>query len=307
MSRVNVIALLLVIVLVTSLLLLPHERVERIRHDALGWAAPVLRTKNTTSRLVDGLVTKKPSYEQLEQDHRRLYKEVLELRTENRILDDLYRQNTELRGALNLRKLPNFELVSAEVISRDSSTWYNTLVIDKGEDDGLSVNDPVIVETKLVGKISVAGPDSSVVLLVTDEACKVTARVMSTTYLGISEGQGSQRPSVFTGQGETQGVRGTLTPRLRLRYLDKFAKIEPGMSVYSSGQGRVYPANLELGKIVAVKPGDITTEAEIEPAVDFSRLEFVFVIRRGPDEEEGPEGATVASPVSEQPAAGKKP
>jgi len=51
---------------------------------------------------------------------------------------------------------------------------------------------------------------------------------------------------------------------------------------------------LELGKIAAVKPGDITTEAEIEPAVDFSRLEFVFVIRKGPD-------ATPAPAVEEKP------
>ena len=292
MSRVNVIALLLLIAFVTWLFVMPGERVERIRHDALGWASPLVKTKKATATLVDDLVTKKPSYDELEDSYRRLYKEVLELRTENRILDDLYRQNTELRGALNLRKLPNFELVSAEVVGRESSTWYNTLIIDKGTDDGLDENDPVIVETKLVGKISVAGPDSSVVLLVTDEACKVTARVMSTTYLGISEGQGSQAPAVFTGQGETQGTRGSITPRLRLRYLDKFAKIQPGMSVYSSGQGHVYPPNLELGKIAAVKPGDITTEAEIEPAVDFSRLEFVFVIRKGPE----------AAPITKAPA-----
>jgi len=299
MSRVNVIALLLLILLVVGLLLLPDERVQRIRHDALGSAAPFLRAKDAASKVVDGLVTEKPTYEQLEKDCERLYQEVERLRTSNRDLDALYRENKELRRALNMHKMPNFELVSAEVISRDSSTWYNTLVIDKGTDDGLTVNDPVIVETKLVGKISVAGPDSSVVLLVTDEACKVTARVTSTTYVGISEGQGSQGPSsVFTGQGETQGSRGNLTPRLRLRYLDKFAKIQPGMSVFSSGQGRVYPPNLDLGTIVAVKPGDITTEAEIEPAVDFGRLEFVFVIRKAPDEEDasGPEPAGVEKP-----------
>lgn len=298
MSRVNLIALLLVAGLVTGLMLLPGERVERIRYTVLGWASPWLRAKDATATLVDGLVAPKPSYETLEAEHRRLYQEVQHLRTLNRSLDDLYRQNNELRSALNLRKLPNFELVAAEVISRDSSTWYNSLVIDKGVRDGLGVNDPVIVETKLVGKISVAGPDSSVVLLVTDEACKVTARVMSTTYLGISEGQGSQSPSVATGQGETQGVRGTLAPRLRLRYLDKFAKIQPGMSVSSSGQGRVYPPNLELGKIVSVKSGDITTEAEIEPAIDFSRLEFVFVIRRGAGEAGGkPEPGAAESPA----------
>jgi rod shape-determining protein MreC len=300
MSRVNVIALLLVFVLVAGLLLLPGEKVEGIRHTAMGWASPLLRTKDATGTFVDGLVSKKPTYEQLEGEHRRLFQEVQHLRTLNRTLDDLYRQNSELRRALDLRKLPNFELVAAEVISRDSSTWYNTLVIDKGTNEGLKVNDAVIVETKLVGKISVAGPDSSVVLLVTDEACKVTARVMSTTYLGISEGQGSQSPSVFTGQGETQGVRGCLTPRFRLRFIDKFAKIQHGMTVFSSGQGRVYPPNLELGTIVAVKPGDITTEAEIEPAVDFSRLEFVFVIRGAPSESaaepsEGPT-ATKARP-----------
>jgi rod shape-determining protein MreC len=294
MSRVNVIALLLLIALVTGLILMPGEEVDSIRHGALGWASPMIKTKNATATFVDDMVTKKPSYGELEDAYRRLYKEVLELRTENRILDDLYRQNTELRGALNLRKLPNFELISAEVISRDSSTWYNTLVIDKGTADGVELNDPVIVETKLVGKVSVVGPDSSVVLLVTDEACKVTSRVMSTTFLGISEGQGSQGPSVFTGQGETQGSRGSITPRLRLRYLDKFAKIQPGMSVYSSGQGHVYPPNLELGKIVSVKPGEITTEAEIEPAVDFNRLEFVFVIRNRPEPEAAK--ATAAAP-----------
>jgi len=121
MSRVNVIALLLLILLVTGLLLLSDERIQGIRHGALSWVSPLLRTKKSTAAFVDGVVTEKPSYDQLEEDYRRLYKEVLELRTENRILDDLYRQNAELRGALNLRKLPNFELVSAEVISRDSS------------------------------------------------------------------------------------------------------------------------------------------------------------------------------------------
>lgn len=295
MSRVNLIALLLLAGLVTGLMLLPGERVAAVRHTVLGWASPWLRTKKAVGTVVDGLVTRKPTYGQLEEENRRLQQEVQHLRTLNRGLDEISRQNNELRGALNLRKLPQFELVAAEVISRDSGTWYNSLVIDKGERDGLGVNDPVIVETKLVGKISVAGPDSSMVLLVTDEACKVTVRVMSTPYFGISEGQGSQGPSLSAAQGETRGMRGGWAPRLRLRYLDKFARLQPGMNVYSSGQGRVYPPNLEVGKIVSVQPGDITTEAEIEPAVDFSGLDFVFVIRRGA-------GETTAEPGAVAPA-----
>jgi rod shape-determining protein MreC len=279
MTRVNAIALVLLLVLAGGLIALSGDRVARIRETALGWASPLVKTRNAVTGAVDAAVTPKPTYEELEESHRALLREVLELRTENRILDDLYRQNTELRGALNLAQLPDLELVAAEVIGRDTGTWYNTLVIDKGQAHGLEPNAPVIVETKLVGKISIAGPDTSVVLLVTDEGCKVAARVMSTPYLGISEGQGSQSPSVFTGQGEVQGSRGGLAPRLRLRYLDKFANIQPGMSVYTSGQGRVYPPNLELGTISVVRAGDLTTEAEVTPAVDFNRLEFVFVIR----------------------------
>jgi cell shape-determining protein MreC len=60
--------------------------------------------------------------------------------------------------------------------------------------------------------------------------------------------------------------------------LDQRANVQPSMRVESSGAGHVFPAGIEIGTIVSVTPGEITTEAVVAPAVDFRNLKFVFVI-----------------------------
>jgi rod shape-determining protein MreC len=196
-----------------------------------------------------------------EQERDRLKLEVIQL-------DEILEENNQLRRALQYQEKSPLSLVAARIISRKPAQWYSTVVIDKGSDDGIVVDCPVIVpigeEAGLVGKISeVIGPDSAVVLLLTDEMCQVSAKLQNSHEQGILSGQ---RGALHT------------VPNLRLRYLPKEVEAGPGSQVFSSGTGELFPANLYLGEVVDLRIGVIDAEATVRPAVDFEDLVDLFVI-----------------------------
>lgn len=315
MSRVNIIALVLLGLAVIWMFTLGDTAVNAIQQRALALGAPFIKTRNQIERAGEALSQPKMSYQELKDEYDRLLVELEQRRIETQALEQLYQDNTDLRLALQFRKASAFELTAAEVIGRETSTWYHTLTIRlpgdendpgeveepeppvvepaaaAGEEDeepaikavpivryahGVEKDDPVVVDLGLVGKITQVTATTATVLLLTDEACKVTARVIGTNQRGILEGQ----PRIVA-QGEVTGERGAIHdgPTLQLRYLEKTASnLRPGMEVFTSGQGGVFPPNVYLGKIVAIKEGEVTSEAEIQPRVDFESLKFVFVI-----------------------------
>jgi len=183
-------------------------------------------------------------------------------------LDELIFENNELRRALQYVESSPLELVPTRVISRKPSSWYNTIIIDKGTSSGIDVDNPVIVpvgeKAGLVGKVSeVRGDNTAVVLLLTDEICQVSAKLENTQEQGIINGQ-----------------RGSLRsmPDLQLRYLSKEADATPGQKVITSGTGELFPPNLLLGEVVELNKGTIDSQAIVKPSVDFDKLKDVFVI-----------------------------
>ena len=284
MSRVNIIALAILVAIVVWMLTWGDSAILGWQRRALSAATPLVKTRHNVSEQTQKFSQAQTPRKELEDQIQRLTEEVKQLRIENDAVERLYEENARLRQMLALKKMPSFELVAAEVIGRETATWYHTIIIDKGSEHGLKENDPVIIDSGLVGKVALAAEKTSTVLLLTDEACKVTARVMGTDQRGVLQGQGNRNVvdnrEIMMGQGTVSGERGGINnqPTLRLRYLDKTSPITPGMDVISSGQGLIFPPNLALGKIKSVHPGDITTEAEIEPSVDFSNLDFVFAI-----------------------------
>lgn len=276
MSRVNIIAVVVVLLTVVWMFTLGDDAVYRIQQRALAMASPFIKTRNQIQETSDSVSKPKMSYTELYEEYERLLKENEQLRIATQALDQLWEENSELKSALQFRRGYSFQLVAAEVIERETATWYHTMVINKGEADGVTKDAPVVVPEGLVGKITLVSDKTSVVLLLTDESCKVSARVIGTEQSGILEGQVQER---IVGQGEVTGERGAVHsgPTLKLRYLDS-SNLSPNQDVYSSGRGGIFPENLYLGKIVSVTEGQVTSEAEIAPDVDFEALKFVFVI-----------------------------
>ncbi|MCX7887774.1 MAG: rod shape-determining protein MreC, partial [Verrucomicrobiae bacterium] len=155
--------------------------------------------------------------------------------------------------------------VTARVIGRDASNWWNSIQIDRGSDDGIRPNLPVLSATGLIGKTVRVTAGESRVLLLTDTTCKVAALIETTREPGI-----------------VSGTTTTLSrePRLLMSFLDRKANVKPGDAVYTSGLGGIFPRGILIGTVLEadLDPLGICQQVELKPAADFRRLEEVMVI-----------------------------
>jgi len=294
MSRLNIIFLSTFVGLLIWVTLFKPAAVGRIQRGAMVALRPFMKASNELDESINALGSESLSPARLreklssvEQDRDRLQLEVIQL-------DELLIENNQLREALQYREKSPLSLVATRVISRKPSHWYNTLVIDKGSSAGIVVDSPVIIpmgdEAGLVGKISeVIGPDSAVVLLLTDEMCQVSAKLENSQEQGILNGQ--------------RGALRTL-PNLKLRYLSKEAVAIPGQKVISSGTGELFPANLILGEVISLSVGIIDVEAVVKPLVNFEDLVDVFVILPADRDKDAP---ATAAPSIDAPASAAPP
>jgi rod shape-determining protein MreC len=274
MKRFNIIALAVFLAVTSLMFFFRPDYVEAIQRGAMSVFGPLIRGK-AAIQADPGPDGPKLSPKEMAEKLDRLENELVMLRLRNQELADLHEENASLRRALNYVEKSPLELVPAGVLNREPRSWYNTMQIDKGTSDGISRDSPVIIpignDAGLVGKIILAGAETSIVLLLTDEKCQVAASVVGSSHKGIIVGE----------QGTVIGQRGAINamPFLNLRYLSKDAKLKPGDTVYSSGVGGVFPPNLLLGTMEELQPGPINMSAKIRPAVDFSVLENVFVVQ----------------------------
>ncbi len=291
MSRLNLILLIAFVGLLIWITLFRPDTVATIQRGALVVTRPFMGASNRLDESLENIGGEPLTGAQVrdrlaaaEQERDRLKLEVIQL-------DELLEENNQLRRALQYQEKSPLSLVAARIINRKPSQWYSTVVIDKGSQQGIAVDSPVIVplgeDAGLVGKVSeVLGPQSAVVLLLTDEMCQVSAKLDHSQEQGILSGQ--------------RGALRTL-PNLRLRYLSKEAEAGPGSKVFSSGTGELFPANLFLGTVVSLNLGVIDAEAIVKPAVDFDDLSDVFVILPSAPEQTAlpPERAPEAAPEKE--------
>lgn len=195
----------------------------------------------------------------LRMENRRLVGEVARLREENARLQDAAQEAQKLRGLLAFRQ-PSFRTVSARVIGRDPSHWFNTLLIDRGRADGVRRNDAAVTSEGLVGHVIETPGSWARVLLILDPRSAIGVLVGRSRDAGVAEGQGQ--------------------PLLRVKYLSRDADIQPGDPVVTAGLGEIYPRGLVVGTVVDVSrgEGDLFQEALVRPGADLNHLEEMLIL-----------------------------
>ncbi len=278
MTRLNLILLISFVGLLIWITLFQPETVGTIQRGAMVAMRPFMQASGRLETTVAEIGGESLGPAQLRERLAAAEQERDRLKLEAIQLDELLEENNQLRRALQYQERSPLSIAAARILSRKPSQWYNTIAIDKGSDDGVVVDAPVIVpigeESGLVGRVTeVLGPRSAIVLLLTDEMCQVSAKL-----------ENSQE------QGILSGLRGALRsqPNLKLRYLSKEAVAAPGTKVFSSGAGELFPADLYLGEVASLSIGAIDAEAVVKPAVDFDRLVDVFVVLPVPHDEAVP-------------------
>ncbi len=163
------------------------------------------------------------------------------------------------------RALP-FKTTTAPVIARDPSGVLKTIVIGAGTDQGLRVDQIVLSEQGVVGRVSEAGSNYAKVVLITDSASSVSALVQISRSSGI--------------------VRGQYGDSLVMEWILQSDPVKPGDVVVTAGLGignelrSLYPKGLVIGTVVDVTRAEVSAyqRAVVAPAVDFRKLENVLVV-----------------------------
>lgn len=288
MKNLNLIALAAFLMAALAVLLMDQKRSRKIQDVVMSVFSPFIHASASVDRVLESGTEINIDPRQLLQDNEALQLEVQRLRIISQRYDEMMNENNSLRKLVDYKAASPFKLTAVRAVKRTASTWWNTLIVDKGTLDGLSPDSPVITDVGLIGKIGKVSNSMAEVILLTDERCRVTAYIEGTKEKGILEGE----------RGGTD-----LRPDLRLKYLTRNATINVGANVYTSGDGGVFPAGLLLGKVKRFENKEIAGEAVVEPAVDFLRLDHLFVV-----EMEKLENVPKAQPIEEAAAvsSGKK-
>lgn len=265
MKRTNIIAVVLFVVAVGVVLWLnvnPRNTI-RVQSAFLGLISPFFRTGSSVQTRITNYRAALKSLTDLERDNKMLVTRNRELETTNQMLRGLEEENNRLRRALDYNDRSVFQLIPARIIARDSGTWWNTVKIDRGFDDGVDPDMPVLTEDGLVGKTTSVSAKMSTVILIADENCRVAATVEGTREQGIVKGE----------RTSTQGM-----PEISLNFLTKTADLKAGQKVYTSGVGGVYPSGVAIGVIKDFKVRELDGKATIVPSVDLTTLQDVFIV-----------------------------
>jgi len=170
--------------------------------------------------------------------------------------------NTRLRNLLNFQKAPTNRVVAAEVIGKDPSGWFKTVVIDKGKAEGLQKGLPVVLPQGIVGQVIEVSSHYSKVMLVIDRNSAVDALVQRSRARGI--------------------IKGASADQCRFEFVLRKHDVQIGDTVISSGLDGVYPKGLRIGRVsdLSERKSDIFYDITVAPFVDYETLEEVLVILR---------------------------
>ncbi|HSM50084.1 MAG TPA: rod shape-determining protein MreC [Thermoanaerobaculia bacterium] len=224
---------------------------------ALRVTGPVARTFGALTEGLDGVRTRARQRQLLAEENAALRAEVGELRRERLRLEALELEADRLAAALDFQRASPLRLRVAEVVYVDHAAQVRSLVLRSGEPARL--NQPVVDEAGLVGRvISTAGAYARVQLL-TDRAASLGA---------LLEKAGSQGL-----------LRGGADGRLRLDFVPRQLAVEVGDRVLTAGIDGVFPPGLPVGAVTGVEPGnEMFQTLLVTPAVDFRQLGLVYLV-----------------------------
>ncbi len=210
--------------------------------------------------VVTETVTLRAENERLRRSNIQLADEIYQLR-EARI------ENIRLRRKLEFKERSSYDLVAARVVGQSTDPVRNTITLSVGRNQGVREQMPIVSESGLVGRVVLTSENYSIGQVLLNMDMRTSAKVERTRIDGILQWDGSAR--------------------LRLNNVAKTLDVNEGDVVVTSEYSNIFPPGIFIGIVsrVDIIPGSITKYIQVQPGVDFSRLEEVFVMLYEADEE----------------------
>jgi len=203
---------------------------------------------------------------QLKQDYAAALERLKHYERVEKDLQRLEEENKNLKQVLSFSQGLEYRNIPARIIGKDPQNYHSTITVNKGSTAGIRKTLPVVAvqdgHQGLVGKIAGVGLTASVVQPLYDPTSFVAARLLSSRYEGLVNGSGEDS--------------------ITMRYVKRYARsnIRYGDLVVTSGMNSLFPAGIYIGSVRTIHARDYDTslELEIEPIIDFSRLEYVYIL-----------------------------
>ena len=233
-----------------------------VNFNKVGFSVISLIQKGSSSAIsaVTGIVTSIRDIAVLQKEYKELSEKLKDYEFMQRNNVEIRKENERLREQLQFASEIEYKNIPAQIIGRDPDNLYSGITIKKGF--------PVIAiqsgNVGIVGKVVTAGLDTSLVMPVYDTKCNISARIQNTRDIGIVSGNGSYGSP------------------LNLQYIRKrvFDSLNHGDIVVTSGENGNYVKDVPIGRISKIKilDYDSSLSIELEPVIDFLRLENVLVV-----------------------------
>ncbi len=204
--------------------------------------------------------------EEVTNENEELKKQIEDLTRDNTLLQQDKYELTKLRELYELdAEYEQYDKIGARIIARDSGNWYSDFIIDKGTNDGISVDCNVIAGSGLVGRVTDVGPNyAKVISIISDNS--------NTSGMTLSTGDNL----IVTGSLKLMDIGVIEYSQLA----DPDDQVGVGDKVVTSNISDKYLQGILIGYIDSINTdsNNLTKSGTLIPVVDFRHLEEVLVI-----------------------------
>jgi rod shape-determining protein MreC len=192
-------------------------------------------------------------------ENRQLHETVRRLSLLSSGYEQTRQENIRLRRLVSMEESLGYRSIGARVVARAPSFLANVIYIDRGTEDGVRADAPVLSGDGIVGRTVAVSGHQSQVQLITNEDASVGAML-----------ERSRTPGVIRGTGEAL---------LDLNYISNTEQVAAGDLILTSGLDGIFPKGLPIGKVAALQKGkDVFRSIKVEPGMDLIHVEEVLVL-----------------------------
>jgi rod shape-determining protein MreC len=206
-----------------------------------------------------------PDYFDLRRENDALRRMNLALTDEVSRLREGRLENLRLRQLLKLKESTEHQYIGANIVGKNLQLLRNTVTLDAGSDEGVTVNMPIVSENGLVGKVTSVTGGYSIGQLLLNKDLRVSAKIQRSRVDGIITWEGG--------------------PYLTLQNVARTDDVQPGDLIITSEYSAFFPSGIRIGIVNDVHPlpSSLFQSVHVLPAVNFTELEEVFVMQFRPD------------------------
>lgn len=248
------ILLLLILISLILLALNDNPQIKQIRSYTVGLIGVAQNT-----------LTLFPNFFNLQKENEILRQLNVTLSDEVSRLREAKLENVQLRRLLKFKQESTYKLITADVIGKSLYLLRNTITLNSGYADSVRVNMPIITEQGIVGRIIATSANYSIGQILYNKDFRTSVKIQRSRVDGILAWAGGDF--------------------LLMKNVSKKQDVRAGDLVITSEYSKIFPSNFKVGIVTKVteNPISLFKEIQIEPTIDFAKLEQVFIIQTLPD------------------------